>query len=191
MPRRSASCTLRSTRRPSATLDGDSRQRRSTVAPYTVLLYAALVSGRHRRRVMGPATTDPACVCVRLRPSGRQALEQCQRLGIKGYLQPPRSWKVDFRTGKAANRIVARFLTSDARDFPARDDDDDGAAYDLAVRLWRAAQAGRIAITHDVYLKVYQLGRPDLKTTFDVVIVDESQDCNAVTTDPSVPRRVR
>ncbi|CEP02341.1 hypothetical protein PBRA_008925 [Plasmodiophora brassicae] len=116
---------------------------------------------------------------VGLGPSGRQALEQCQRLGIKGYLQPPRSWKVDFRTGKAANRIVARFLTSDARDFPARDDDDDGAAYDLAVRLWRAAQAGRIAITHDVYLKVYQLGRPDLKTTFDVVIVDESQDCNA------------
>lgn len=36
-------------------------------------------------------------------------------------------------------------------------------------------------ITHDGYLKLYQLSRPDLGRNYDVIMIDEAQDCNGAT----------
>lgn len=38
-------------------------------------------------------------------------------------------------------------------------------------------------ITHDIYLKLFQLSKPDLSDRFDVIYLDESQDSNPVTLD--------
>lgn len=55
----------------------------------------------------------------------------------------------------------------------------------LAAWAWEAMQArdGDLPMTHDGYLKLYQLGRPDLSQTFDLLLFDEAQDANEVTLD--------
>ncbi|KRW83718.1 UvrD-helicase domain-containing protein [Marinobacter sp. P4B1] len=54
----------------------------------------------------------------------------------------------------------------------------------IATRLWDAmidpAQT-RVRATHDTYLKLFQLQRPDFSRQFDILIVDEAQDVNPVT----------
>lgn len=53
----------------------------------------------------------------------------------------------------------------------------------LATRAWEAMQAreGDLPMTHDGYLKLYQLSRPDLSQAFDLLLFDEAQDANEVT----------
>lgn len=53
----------------------------------------------------------------------------------------------------------------------------------LAARAWEAMQAreGDLPMTHDGYLKLYQLSRPDLSREFDLLLFDEAQDANEVT----------
>ncbi|EHM4620411.1 ATP-dependent helicase [Salmonella enterica] len=40
-----------------------------------------------------------------------------------------------------------------------------------------------LPVTHDTYLKLYQLSKPDLSQRFDVILFDEAQDANPVTHD--------
>lgn len=49
--------------------------------------------------------------------------------------------------------------------------------------LWResARQDGVFPVTHDVYLKLYQLSEPDLAKRWQTVLFDEGQDANPVT----------
>nr|WP_159465175.1 UvrD-helicase domain-containing protein [Scandinavium goeteborgense] len=49
--------------------------------------------------------------------------------------------------------------------------------------LWResARQDGTFPVTHDVYLKLYQLSHPDLSTRWQTLLFDEAQDANPVT----------
>ncbi|CAI1047418.1 UvrD-helicase domain-containing protein [Serratia entomophila] len=49
--------------------------------------------------------------------------------------------------------------------------------------LWResARQGGVFPVTHDVYLKLYQLSEPDLAKRWQTVLFDEGQDANPVT----------
>ncbi|WP_034950402.1 UvrD-helicase domain-containing protein [Erwinia oleae] len=49
--------------------------------------------------------------------------------------------------------------------------------------LWResARQEGNFPVTHDVYLKLYQLSQPDLSKRWQTVLFDEGQDANPVT----------
>ncbi|MCX8966302.1 ATP-dependent helicase [Erwinia psidii] len=49
--------------------------------------------------------------------------------------------------------------------------------------LWResARQDGNFPVTHDVYLKLYQLSQPDLSKRWQTVLFDEGQDANSVT----------
>ncbi|HCR62514.1 MAG TPA: DNA helicase [Serratia liquefaciens] len=49
--------------------------------------------------------------------------------------------------------------------------------------LWResARQDGVFPVTHDVYLKLYQLSEPDLAKCWQTVLFDEGQDANPVT----------
>ncbi|CAI1876912.1 MULTISPECIES: UvrD-helicase domain-containing protein [Serratia] len=49
--------------------------------------------------------------------------------------------------------------------------------------LWResARQDGSFPVTHDVYLKLYQLSEPDLARRWQTVLFDEGQDANPVT----------
>ncbi|MER5130250.1 UvrD-helicase domain-containing protein [Serratia marcescens] len=49
--------------------------------------------------------------------------------------------------------------------------------------LWResARQDGTFPVTHDVYLKLYQLSQPDLSRRWQTLLFDEGQDANPVT----------
>ncbi|ELQ9312074.1 ATP-dependent helicase [Serratia marcescens] len=49
--------------------------------------------------------------------------------------------------------------------------------------LWResARQDGSFPVTHDVYLKLYQLSQPDLSRRWQTLLFDEGQDANPVT----------
>ncbi|SQJ09075.1 DNA-dependent helicase II [Serratia rubidaea] len=49
--------------------------------------------------------------------------------------------------------------------------------------LWResARQDGTFPVTHDVYLKLYQLSQPDLSKRWQTLLFDEAQDANPVT----------
>lgn len=51
-----------------------------------------------------------------------------------------------------------------------------------AQRLWResARQDGTFPVTHDVYLKLYQLSHPDLSKRWQTLLFDEAQDANPV-----------
>ncbi|HEY3983235.1 UvrD-helicase domain-containing protein [Cedecea sp.] len=52
-----------------------------------------------------------------------------------------------------------------------------------AQQLWResARQDGTLPVTHDVYLKLYQLSLPDLSERWQTLLFDEAQDANPVT----------
>lgn len=49
--------------------------------------------------------------------------------------------------------------------------------------LWResACQDGTFPVTHDIYLKLYQLSQPDLSRRWQTLLFDEGQDANPVT----------
>ncbi|EIX9082167.1 UvrD-helicase domain-containing protein [Serratia sp. CY56810] len=66
----------------------------------------------------------------------------------------------DDRSGLSADRILA-----------------------AAQQLWResARQDGTFPVTHDVYLKLYQLSQPDLSKRWQTLLFDEAQDANPVT----------
>ncbi|HAT1583141.1 TPA: ATP-dependent helicase [Raoultella ornithinolytica] len=51
--------------------------------------------------------------------------------------------------------------------------------------LWQRMTSPQSAypVTHDTYLKLYQLSQPDLSQRFDVILFDEAQDANPVTHD--------
>lgn len=51
-----------------------------------------------------------------------------------------------------------------------------------AQQLWResARQDGTFPVTHDVYLKLYQLSHPDLSKRWQTLLFDEAQDANPV-----------
>lgn len=51
-----------------------------------------------------------------------------------------------------------------------------GFIYDIAKGLWTAMESGKMAITHDFYLKKYQLSNPVLD--YDIIYFDEGQDAN-------------
>lgn len=54
-----------------------------------------------------------------------------------------------------------------------------------AANAWDAMKdmAGALKMTHDGYLKLFQLSKPDLSKQFDLIMVDEWQDTNEVTMD--------
>lgn len=62
-----------------------------------------------------------------------------------------------------------------------------GVAPDEALRavrtLWQAMSDpdGTFPVTHDTYLKLFQLSGPDLSRRWDTILFDEAQDANPVT----------
>ncbi|RAT17414.1 DNA helicase [Lonsdalea populi] len=68
-------------------------------------------------------------------------------------------------------------------DDEARSGLSDGKILAAAQRLWHesARKDGTFPVTHDVYLKLYQLSRPDFSTRWHTVLFDEGQDANPVT----------
>ena len=92
----------------------------------------------------------------------------------------------------ARTAIIAfnAFLCSGDNEFgrqhlPAEDDRSGLSAEKIlaaAQLLWResARQDGTFPVTHDVYLKLYQLSRPDLSKRWKTLLFDEAQDANPV-----------
>lgn len=56
---------------------------------------------------------------------------------------------------------------------------------DMCKHVWEQMVKlnGGIKITHDIYLKLYQLSKPDLSKDYQVIYLDEMQDSNPVTLD--------
>lgn len=53
-----------------------------------------------------------------------------------------------------------------------------GKIIDRANKIWQAMGDGKIPITHDYYLKLYQLSEPKLHLHYDLILFDEGQDAN-------------
>ncbi|KTS76438.1 DNA helicase [Pseudomonas oryzihabitans] len=56
----------------------------------------------------------------------------------------------------------------------------------LAISVWKRMidlQDKSVQITHDGYLKLYQMSRPDLSNRFEAILLDEGQDVNPVIAD--------
>lgn len=67
-------------------------------------------------------------------------------------------------------------VTIAAKDVPA--------VIEYAKQVWRVMSDpadGRLKMTHDGYLKKFQLSKPDLSKSYDIILVDEWQDANPVT----------
>ncbi|EBJ2070759.1 ATP-dependent helicase [Salmonella enterica] len=62
-----------------------------------------------------------------------------------------------------------------------------------AQRLWlmMAARQGDFPVTHDTYLKLYQLSLPDLSSSYSTILFDEAQDANPVTSAIVLSQRCR
>ncbi len=65
-----------------------------------------------------------------------------------------------------------------------------GEAVTLALKALRSALWQRMTspqsahpVTHNTYLRLYQLSQPDLSQRFDITLFDEAQDANPVTHD--------
>ncbi|EBA1654718.1 hypothetical protein DY703_09935 [Salmonella enterica] len=60
-------------------------------------------------------------------------------------------------------------------------------------RLWLmvTARQGDFPVTHDTYLKLYQLSRPDLSSRYSTLLFDEAQDANPVTSAIVLSQRCR
>lgn len=72
-----------------------------------------------------------------------------------------------------------------------------GVAPDEALRavrtLWQAMSDpdGTFPVTHDTYLKLFQLSGPDLSRRWDTILFDEAQDANPVTSALVLGQRCR
>lgn len=58
---------------------------------------------------------------------------------------------------------------------------------ELAISVWKRMidlQDASVQITHDGYLKLYQMSRPDLSNRFGAILLDEGQDVSPVIADP-------
>lgn len=65
---------------------------------------------------------------------------------------------------------------------------------DLARKLWEKmcdTSEASVPMTHDGYLKLFQLSKPDLASKFDEINLDEAQDSNALTLDLVLRQRCR
>ncbi|CAI1900178.1 DNA-dependent helicase II [Serratia quinivorans] len=92
---------------------------------------------------------------------------------------------------RAATTTFNAFLCSTDNDFGPQHLPDEDARSGLSAEkilvaaqlLWResACQDGSFPVTHDVYLKLYQLSRPDLSRRWQALLFDEVQDANPVT----------
>ncbi|MFS2159669.1 UvrD-helicase domain-containing protein [Pseudomonas sp. Pseusp122] len=72
-----------------------------------------------------------------------------------------------------------RMLTSAQQDYQTK-------AVNAAKSIWARMvdlQDRSVSMTHDGYLKLYQLSKPDLSQRFDAVLLDEGQDVNPVIAD--------
>ncbi|EOZ4485605.1 UvrD-helicase domain-containing protein [Salmonella enterica subsp. diarizonae] len=66
-------------------------------------------------------------------------------------------------------------------------------AVTAAQRLWlmMTARQGDFPVTHDTYLKLYQLSQPDLSSRYSTLLFDEAQDANPVTSAIVLSQRCR
>ncbi|MFV1944157.1 UvrD-helicase domain-containing protein [Pseudomonas luteola] len=124
---------------------------------------------------------------------------------LKGNLRPvevARDYECNYQVAAAAIATVSCFMNSadqfitqahyyraqDMKSKKSKKKDDPrlaSAAIKVAEALWNEMQdsySKQIAV-HDVYLKQYQLSRPDLSAQYSVILFDEGQDSNELTTD--------
>ena len=81
----------------------------------------------------------------------------------------------DYNDFIAVNQALNEFLNSSKKEFP----------YQWIVKLFEDMRQKRIPYTHSMYLKEFQLLKPEARglNQYDFILLDEAQDTNAVTLD--------
>lgn len=92
-------------------------------------------------------------------------------------------WKIATATWKTLKAFIESDSTQFTADFVHYDAPRDRREYvfKLAVTLWKRMadiEDSEIPMTHDGYLKLYHLSKPDLASEYDMIMVDEAQDSN-------------
>ncbi|EBS4546640.1 ATP-dependent helicase [Salmonella enterica] len=80
----------------------------------------------------------------------------------------------------SSNEQISTLHVPDGNELP---DSERMQAVSSAQRLWlmMTSRQGDFPVTHDTYLKLYQLSRPDLSSRYSTLLFDEAQDANPVT----------
>ncbi|EHP5749366.1 hypothetical protein KMX18_004687 [Salmonella enterica] len=80
----------------------------------------------------------------------------------------------------SADAQITAIHAPDEEELP---DTERAQAVTAAQRLWlmMTARQENFPVTHDTYLKLYQLSRPDLSSRYSTLLFDEAQDANPVT----------
>ncbi|EBH3381990.1 ATP-dependent helicase [Salmonella enterica] len=90
----------------------------------------------------------------------------------------------------SADEQITAIHAPDEEELP---DTERAQAVTASQRLWlmMTARQGDFPVTHDTYLKLYQLSRPDLSSRYSTLLFDEAQDANPVTSAIVLSQRCR
>ena len=77
---------------------------------------------------------------------------------------------------------IVEFVTETLKESHMRNNYKIKSLANLCLELWNKSLDvhNNVKITHDFYLKLYQLSKPDLGLTYDVVLLDEGQDLSLI-----------
>jgi len=92
------------------------------------------------------------------------------------------NWNNDMELAVKINEMLKQYMLSDVETFNDLelyvDDDMRGQIISLSEKLWSLMKSykSKIKITHDFYLKLFQLEKKDLGHKYDIILLDEAQD---------------
>ena len=92
------------------------------------------------------------------------------------------NWNNDMEFAVKINEMMKQYMLSDAQEFKDlklfTDDDMRNKIISQSEKLWNLMKSykNNIKITHDFYLKLFQLSKADLSKKYDIILLDEAQD---------------
>jgi len=92
------------------------------------------------------------------------------------------NWHNDMELAVKINEMMKQYMLSDSKTFNDlelfKDDKMRGQIISLSEKLWNMMKSykNNIKVTHDFYLKLFQLSQQDLSKKYDIILLDEAQD---------------
>ena len=92
------------------------------------------------------------------------------------------NWHNDMELAVKINEMMKQYMLSDSQTFNDlelfKDDKMRGQIISLSEKLWNMMKSykNNIKVTHDFYLKLFQLSQQDLSKKYDIILLDEAQD---------------
>lgn len=92
------------------------------------------------------------------------------------------NWNKDMELAVKINEMLKQYMLSDVKEINDLemylDDDMRSQIVSFSEKLWNMMKSykNKIKVTHDFYLKLFQLSKTDLSRKYDIILLDEAQD---------------